>query len=130
MNLSRTDLTIKNHPIKTYCVSCGRFIKNQIVSMIFDLKYNDFCKLSGNLPKECKKCAARNNYYRGEEKSKRTCIERYGVEYSFQSENNRRKTIETKLKKYGPDWKKIQVKCMFNNWARDENGKLINHNRK
>lgn len=35
------------------------------------------------------------------EKSKKTCLERYGTEYSFQSENNKNKTIETNIKKYG-----------------------------
>lgn len=98
--------------------------------MIFDLKYHNVCKLSKNSPKECKHCATKNNAINGQEKSKRTCIERYGTEYSFQSENNRQKTIETKLKKYGSDWKKIQAGWMSNGWLRDENGKLLNHNRK
>lgn len=35
------------------------------------------------------------------EKSKKTCLEKYGVPYSFQSDNNKTKTKETLVEKYG-----------------------------
>ena len=35
------------------------------------------------------------------EKSKQTCLEKYGTEYSSQSENNKVKSAETKRKRYG-----------------------------
>lgn len=35
------------------------------------------------------------------EKSKRTCLEKYGCEYSFQSENNKSKSRKTCMEKYG-----------------------------
>lgn len=59
------------------------------------------------------------------QKSKQTCLKRYGVQYSFQSTNNKQKSVLTKLKKYGPDWKKKQTECLKNYW---KNNKLIRHN--
>ncbi len=42
-------------------------------------------------------CSYFNNY----EKTKRTNMERYGVQHTFQTENNREKAKSTKLEKYG-----------------------------
>lgn len=41
--------------------------------------------------------------YCGKCKSKITCLEKYGCEYSFQSENNLSKSRQTKLDKYGDE---------------------------
>jgi hypothetical protein len=53
------------------------------------------------------------------EKKKKTCLEKYGVEHSFQSENNKEKTKKTMLNKYGVEHiskvKEIQDKIKFNN---------------
>ena len=38
------------------------------------------------------------------EKSKQTCLKKYGVEFSGQSENNKQKSKETNLKKYGAEY--------------------------
>ena len=45
-------------------------------------------------------------------KSKLTCLDRYGVEYSFQSNNNKNKSKQTLLEKYGVDhnWKVPEIR--------------------
>ena len=128
LNLSRTDLQYVKHEMNTYCKSCGKFLGKRIISQIFEMKFVNYYKINFQIPHECKKCATTNNSIKGQEKSKKTCLKKYGVEYSFQSENNKQKTIETKIKKYGENWKYIQASRMFGNGCRNENGKLIYHN--
>jgi hypothetical protein len=128
LNLSRTDTKYVKRLITIYCKTCGKKLGQFTLSQIFELKFSNIVKLSINCPHECKKCACTSNSINGQEKSKQTCLARYGVEYSFQSDNNKLKSVETKLKKYGSDWKKIQAAPMLNYYKRDADGKLLYHN--
>lgn len=128
LNLSRSDLQYVKHELNTYCKSCGKFLEKRFISQIFEMKASNKYEINDQCPHECKKCAATNNAIKGQDKSKQTCLEKYGVKYSFQSENNKKKTIKTKIKKYGENWKYIQASRMFGYGECNENGKLIYHN--
>lgn len=128
LNLSRSDLQYVKRELNTYCKSCGKFIGKKYISQIFEMKFSNEYEINDQCPCECKKCAATNNAIKGQDKSKQTCLKKYGVEYSFQSENNKQKSIKTKIEKYGENWKYIQASRMFRYSERDENGKLIYHN--
>jgi len=125
LNLSRTDTLYVKYEFNIYCKSCGKFIGKYNLGQIFSMKFNNTVVLNRQCYHECHKCSSRNNAIKGQEKSKKTCMERFGVEYSFQSENNKLKSIETKLKKWGEDWKKIQASTMIDYW---KNNKQIHHN--
>jgi hypothetical protein len=65
-------------------------------------------------------CYCKNHLNKfSDEKRKLTCLNKYGVEHSFQSENNKEKTKNTMLNKYGVEHvskvKEIQDKIKFKN---------------
>lgn len=76
-------------------------------------KPNKFLNMWDGYRKHCStRCSSLDK--KTQEKSKATCLEKYGVEYSFQSEEMRNKSKETLLKKYGVEYigasKEIQEK--------------------
>ena len=89
-----------------YCKNCGKLINKKLsLSNMFNFKNYNFLKICGH--KECKKCSARNNAINSQEKCKKTCLERYGYEYTFQRPEQKEQSIKTKIKKYGKDYKKV-----------------------
>ena len=66
------------------CIKC---YKNTSKKFEYIIKYDALCK-------EC-------NYIEGKNKSKLTCLKKYGVEHSFQSEESKNKSKLTCLNKYG-----------------------------
>lgn len=72
---------------KQYCNTCGN--KQCIMEFSKQKAYNTKLKRYGD------------PYWRNPEKAKQTCLEKYGVECSWQSENNKQKSKQTKLKRYG-----------------------------
>jgi len=54
--------------------------------------------------------------YNNNKKSKKTCLEKYGVEYTFQNEEIKKKGKQTKLKRYGhpyfSNWEKGRETCL------------------
>lgn len=67
----------RNTYVEYNCVECGTLVTR---------------KRLRNTTMLCSKC-----------KSKQTCIEKYGVAYSFQSDNNKEKSKQTKLERYGDE---------------------------
>ena len=72
---------------------CG---KNAKYLLGFD-GYSDFCGC-----RECRLSEVGQKII--QRKNKQTCLEKYGVEYSFQSENNKMKSKQTCLEKYGVEY--------------------------
>lgn len=86
---SNTIWRIKNHIDECpRCLTCGKKLP------LLDGKHNPrkFC---------CVRCSSLNPLT--QEKNKKTCLEKYGVEWSFQSENNKEKSKQTCMKHYGVD---------------------------
>lgn len=81
-------------------------------------EYNDFCPVCGNkidLIKRFKTTCSRECSYKNpemKEKRKKTCLERYGVEYTGQSEIVKQHIRESNLRKYGVEcsWQAESVK--------------------
>lgn len=88
------------------CPVCGKSIKRTSYKTK-DKMYSKFCskKCGDEYKKEQMKTVWANRTIDEkqeiQEKSKQSCLERFGVEYSFQSENNKQKAKETLLRKYG-----------------------------
>jgi len=86
--------------MKFKCEKCGK----KTAMMVVNLK--------GKSKLICKSCEDKatkienfgdSNYNNGS-KCRKTCLERYGVEYTHQSEEIRRKVQETNLERYGSPW--------------------------
>lgn len=123
LNLSRkNDFKYK---FKIYCQHCHKLIREYKLSNIFALKYNNIIKISTTANFYCKKCAGSLNSINGMPKRKQTCLNRFGVEFNFQSDDTKNKARKTKELKYGKDWKKIQASHMINYW---KNNVRIHHN--
>lgn len=81
-------------------------------------EYNDFCPVCGNkidLIQRFKTTCSRKCSYKNpemKERRKKTCLERYGVEYTGQSEIVKQHIKESNFKKYGVEcsWKAESVK--------------------
>lgn len=78
---------IKIRVLCDYCLS--KNIKNEILKR-YDVALNDEII---NKKHSCLKCRY--------DKVKETCIDKYGVEYAWQSENTKEKSRKTNLEKYG-----------------------------
>lgn len=69
--------------------------------------YNNYCSMScqhkylSSFNKERWEYMSDEDKNKIKEKSKQTCLRKYGVEYSFQSDNNKRKSDKTRELKYG-----------------------------
>jgi len=82
------DYYLKYIGTQIYCY-CGK--ETNLISI--EKGYRKYCSSA---------CVARCNKLK--EKSKRTCLEKYGVEYSFQSKELRNKRRKTMLDKYGTEY--------------------------
>lgn len=123
LNLSRTKRF--NHHFTIYCQCCHKKIKEYELCDIFLMRNTNQITISNNANFYCKKCVTSINSLKGSKKRKQTCLERYGVEYNFQSEETKNKSRQTKELKYGKDWKKIQASRMIDYW---KNNVRIHHN--
>lgn len=79
-----------NIEIKPKCIICGKPCK-----FVVNKGYSDFCNGKCHKTKEAKILIMNTR--------KKTCLEKYGCEYTFQSVNNKEKTKKTCLEKYGVD---------------------------
>jgi len=86
--------------MKFKCEKCGK----ETVMMVVNLKSKGrlICKSCEDKAIKLKRFGDSN--YNNRLKSQKTCLEKYGVEYTHQSEVIRRKVQETNLERYGSPW--------------------------
>lgn len=96
----RLKYNISNRPVCKICANPVKFLGEK-------KGYNDYCsqdcqhKDLSLFNKERWKYMSEEDKNKIKEKSKQTCLKKYGVEYSFQSDNNKRKADKTRELKYG-----------------------------
>ena len=76
------------------------------MNTLFNIKSNKTSEVRNKIKQTClERYGVEHNWQSEQSKqsSKQTCLERYGVEYTFQSENNKLKSKQTWLSKYGVD---------------------------
>ena len=101
-----------------FCLECGKEVR--ISFSYYNLYCSNKCKHEyeskhpeifqeryEKTKQTCLKKYGVDNFFKApqfQDLSKQTCLKKYGVEYSFQSENNKQKSKETNLKKYGAEY--------------------------
>ena len=101
-----------------FCLECGKEVK--ISFSYYNLYCSNKCKheyeskhpeifqeRNEKSKQTCLKKYGVDNFFKApqfQDLSKQTCLEKYGVEFSGQSENNKQKSKETNLKKYGTEY--------------------------
>lgn len=96
----RLKFNINNRPV---CKICGKPVR-----FLGEKKgYNDYCSLTCQhkqlaiFNKERWKNMSEEDKQKIQDKIKQTCLKHFGVEYSFQSDNNKKKADKTRELKYG-----------------------------
>lgn len=86
--------TIYHNTMQIHCLTCGKELTNANIKFKNVQEFRDaFVKYC------CPKCGQLNDITK--KKIKQTNMQKYGVEWSFQSENNKCKSKQTMLQKYG-----------------------------
>ena len=100
-------MRIKNNiNIRPTCLICGapvKYIGRPKIHLIYGITCSKKCaniKQKDTLKKRWENMDE-ETLNKMKERSKQTCMEKYGVEYSFQSENNKEKSKQTCMEKYG-----------------------------
>ena len=85
------------------CHNCGNSVHFNSISKGYRLFCSPRCAALGTIKKSKQTCLERygDENYRNTEKSKQTCLERYGVEYSTQTDVQKKKSKQTCLERYG-----------------------------
>lgn len=110
------------------CLDCGKVIStHRRLSRLFKLGNSDISSKDRHSGR-CDTCKGRYNALNGQQASKRTCLEKYGTEYSFQSENNRVKSEKTLIEKYGENYRKVICYDMWKKYYKRTGYKHNMHN--